>query len=185
VGFDGPDEEVTHEARTVSGTVTGDDIGSRGEAIFYVLMTDWYNRKRPLFRSHFLGEKFATLDYLVELVGARKAPAYFFVQVKSTRQGCTTRTNQPRLKVSVSARDIRRMVAYPGPTYVVGIDEPNGAGYIVAVRGTMNRGLATLPARYPLTFDNLQRLWAEVKQYWSDRDMRQHTSVFSIEGTPR
>lgn len=164
----------------MSDRATGDDIGGRGEAIFFFLMTDWHGRKRPFFRPHFLGEKFATLDYLVELVGVRQAPAYFFVQVKSTRRGCT-RTSPPRLKVSVSRQDIRRMAAYPGPTYVVGIDEPNASGYIVAVHGTMTRRLATLPARYPLTADTLKQLWDEVNQYWNRRDMRQHTSAFSIE----
>jgi hypothetical protein len=52
---------------------TGDDIGGRGESIFYVLLTNFCGRSRPFFRPHFLGEKFATLDYLVELIDTDKA----------------------------------------------------------------------------------------------------------------
>src|SRR4051794_27024176 len=102
---------------------TKDDIGNRGEAIFKVRITDPHGpRKEPLFRPYPLGEKFPTLDFLVELVGVRAGRvAYFFAQVKATTRGLTRRP-PVRLNVRVSQEDIDRMLIYPGPTYVVGID---------------------------------------------------------------
>jgi hypothetical protein len=158
---------------------SGDDIGGRGEAIFSVLITDFCGRSRPYFRPHFLGEKFPTLDFQVELLGAGARPPYFFVQVKTTRQGYTTKGPR-RLKIKVSQRDVRRMAAYPAPTYVVGIDEVGVAGYIACVRAGMASAISGLPARHPLDAGNLKRLWVEVKDYWEQRDMTQKASVFSI-----
>ncbi len=50
--------------------VKTDDIGDRGQWIFSLLMTDLCPRRdQPWFRPRFLGDKFPTFDYLVELVG--------------------------------------------------------------------------------------------------------------------
>ena len=70
---------------------TKDDIGNRGEAIFELRMTDPHGPGGdPLFRPYHLGEKFPTLDYLVELVGLPAGRVgYFFAQVKSTGKGFT------------------------------------------------------------------------------------------------
>jgi hypothetical protein len=101
-----------------------DDIGSRGESNFEVLVTKIKRRDRqPLFRTHFLGDKFGALDYLVELVGFRGGSAHCFVQVKTTTRGYTSLAPQ-RLRVDVTQKDIDRMIAFPAPTYVVGVDEP-------------------------------------------------------------
>jgi hypothetical protein len=159
--------------------VIGDDIGGRGEAIFYVRLTELCGRRRPFFRPHFLGEKFATFDYVVELLGAGEGTPFFFVQVKTTTRGYT-KTTPSSLRVRVSARDVRRMVLYPAPTYVVGIDERWEVGYLLAVHGSMRGPLATLPTTYPLDCANLGRLWDEVKQYWDRRDMVMQESVFSV-----
>ena len=68
-----------------------DDIGLRGEAIFIVRLTQSCGPSdEPLIRPHFLGEKCATLDYLVELMGEQSSPGYFFVQVKTTTRGFTS-----------------------------------------------------------------------------------------------
>jgi hypothetical protein len=80
-----------------------DDIGSRGEAIFELRITDPHGPGGdPLFRPYHLGEKFPTLDYLVELVGLPAGGVgYFFAQVRSTRKGFTKRP-PARLAVKVS-----------------------------------------------------------------------------------
>src|SRR5262245_23487334 len=113
-----------------------DDIGTRGEAIFRVRITDPYGPDRtPLFRPCHLGEKFPTLDFLVELVGLPEGrEAYFFVQVKATTRGLT-RGQPARLRVSVLQHDIDRMLVYPGPTYVVGVDCRAERAYIASVNG--------------------------------------------------
>ncbi len=156
-----------------------DDIGGRGEAIFYVRLTDFCGRDRPYFRPRFLGEKSQTHDYLVELIDAGKSQPFFFIQVKTTKQGYTKKTSLPRLKVKVSKEGIRRMALYPAPTYLVGIDEMNESAFIVAVHGKMNKALSSLPTKYPLDSSNLKLLWNEVKDFWNSRDMTQTTSAFS------
>ncbi len=161
--------------------VPHDEIGDRGEAIFEVRITDFCGRNFPYFRCHFLGEKTATFDYLVELEEAGETtPWFFFIQVKATKQGRTKR-GQPRLKVKVEKEHVLRMAKYPAPTYVVGIDEPQEKAYIVAVFGTMNRAIASLPTAHELSCDNLKRLWDEVKGFWSCRDMVMQTSAFALE----
>jgi hypothetical protein len=60
---------------------------------------------------------------------------FFFVQVKTTRKVFLRSHHPPRLQVAVSERDIRRMVAYPAPTYVVGVHEEEERAFIVAVHG--------------------------------------------------
>jgi hypothetical protein len=106
-----------------------DDIGERGQAMFVVIMTELSGRNEPYFRPRFLGDKFPTFDYLLELVD--HAGYYFFVQVKTTTKGFTR--NPPKLKVQVSQTDIDRMVGWQAPSYVVGIDEPNQTGYLLSV----------------------------------------------------
>ncbi len=157
-----------------------DDIGNRGEAIFYLRITDFCGRGVPYFRPRFLGEKAQTIDYLVELVNAGARTPFFFVQVKATRKGRTKRGRSPRLKVSVSSDDIRRLSLYPAPTYLVGIDEPAETGYILAVLEGMKDSLGSLPAQFPLDGTNLPLLYQEARQFWSSRDMTMRQSVFSV-----
>ncbi len=157
-----------------------DDIGNRGEAIFYVRITDFCGRKRPFFRPRFLGEKAQTLDYLVELVGAGERTPFFFVQVKTTREGYTRGNQPPRLKVSIPRRDVRRLSLYPAPTYLVGIDERQEVGYILAVLEEMKSSIPSLPTTFPLTSANLRLLREEVRQFWDGRDMDMRQSAFSV-----
>jgi hypothetical protein len=158
-----------------------DDIGSRGEAIFKVRITDPYGfHREPLFRPFHLGEKFPTLDFLVELIGLPAGRvAYFFAQVKATTLGLTKKP-PVRLRISVFQEDIDRMLIYPGPTYVVGIDSQTERAYIASVHGTAMRRIQGLPATYPLDAANMQALWQEVEQYWRGRDMLLNRSKFTI-----
>jgi hypothetical protein len=156
-----------------------DEIGNRGESIFEVWITKVKSPDRlPLFRPHFLGDKFATLDFLVELVGFQEGIAYFFVQVKTTTQGYTSHVPK-RLKIQVTKEDIDRMKAFPAPTYIVGVDEVNEQAYIASVSGKSVGRVSSLPTSYPLNPANLQLLWDEVASYWRGKDMVQTHSVFT------
>jgi Domain of unknown function (DUF4365) len=104
----------------------------------------------------------------VELVGS---DAYFFVQVKSTRQGYRQGRGTRRLRVNVDRADVQRMVASPIPAYVMGIDEPQEVGYLLSVNEPRQTGLGGLPARHRLDCDNLLRLWQEVRDFWASRNM--------------
>jgi Domain of unknown function (DUF4365) len=163
------------------GMPTKDDIGNRGEAIFKLRITDPYGPdQEPLFRPYHLGEKFPTLDFLVELVGLPAGRvAYFFAQVKATTQGLTKKP-PVRLRIGVSQEDIDRMLIYPGPTYVVGIDSQTERAYIASVNGTAMRRIQGLPVMYPLDAVNMQTLWQEVEAYWRGRDMILRRSKFAI-----
>jgi hypothetical protein len=156
------------------------DIGERGEAIFVVRITQPFGpAKDSVFRPKFLGEKYQTLDQIVELKGLNGRSAYFFVQVKATRKPLTKQI-PPRLAVRVSRIDIDRMLGFPAPTYVVGIDEIHEQAYIVSVNGKSMGALNGLPAIHRLDQANLQRLWDEVESYWKDRDMVLAHSAFAI-----
>lgn len=160
-----------------------DDIGTRGEALFYVLMTQFCGRQRPFFRPHFLGSKFTALDYLVELVDAGPITPYCFVQVKTTIRGYTRGSQATRrLKVQVSKDDMQRLVSFPAPTYVIGIDERDEIGYIVSANAGSPERFASLPAVFPLTCETLAMLWDEVRIFWSQRDMTLTGSVFAVDG---
>ena len=98
-----------------------DVLGLRGEAIFTVLMTEFHSKAGSIFKPQFLGDKWQYVDFIVELVGVGDIVPYFFVQVKTTRQGYTKKLK--RLKVKVPQESIHGLTLYPAPIYIVGIDE--------------------------------------------------------------
>jgi len=157
---------------------TRDLIGERGESIIRVLLTRFYGRRQPLFRPHFLGDKYPTVDFLVELVGstARVVP-FFFVQAKATAEGYTKHEN--RLKVRVSQDDMQRLVLYPAPTYIIGVDEPQEKGYIMAAVSTRIARVSSLPTTHPLDDTTLRTLYDEVLQYWQANGADFSTSLLS------
>jgi len=146
--------------------LTKDDIGERGQAMFVVVMTELCGRNEPYFRPRFLGDKFPTFDYLLELVDH---PGYFFfVQVKTTTKGFTI--NPPKLKIQVSQTDIDSMVGWQAPSYVVGIDEPNQTGYLLSVNEPRDH-VPSLISTYRINSSVLAQLASEVQQYWAGRNM--------------
>src|SRR5262249_45291242 len=149
----------------------------RGQCLFYLLMTQVCpGRKKPYFRPRFLGDKYPTFDYLVELVD--NAAYFFFVQVKSTRQGYRKGKGGKRLRVNLNKRDLQRMVASPVPAYVVGFDEPQGVGYLLSANEPTLTGLGGIPTRHLLECSNLQRLCDEVRNFWASRNMMLTGSYF-------
>jgi hypothetical protein len=153
-----------------------DAIGQRGEAIFFVLMTKFHPERRRLFRPQFLGDKWPLVDYIVELENAGDIRPFFFVQVKTTREGYTRR--EKRLKVKVTDERVSGLTAYPAPTYIVGIDEVHETGYIVSANGENLSALSSLSIRCPLDEQNREALWMEVKTYWEAQGTSQLLSAF-------
>jgi hypothetical protein len=157
-----------------------DVIGGRGEAIAFarlarVCRTD---ADLPYFWPHYLGEKCETFDFLVELVDAGVTTPFFFVQVKTTRKDYTKSQSSPRLRVEVTEKDIRRMVAYPAPTYVVGIHEIEERAFLLSVHGAMAEAIPSMTTAHELTDETLRRLWEEVREFWLGRDMSRSASMF-------
>jgi hypothetical protein len=141
-------------------------LGRRGEAIFFVLMTEFHSDDGPIFRPQFLGDKWPYVDFIVELVVKKGTPVpYFFVQVKTTRGGYTK--EEKRLKVRVSKELVCGLAYYPAPTYVVGIDEIDEQGYIVSANGENLASISSLSTAFPVNQHNREVLWQEVKGFWS------------------
>ena len=151
--------------------------GARGEAIFYVLMTEFHSEAGPIFRPQFLGDKWPTVDFIVELLGAGSGVPFFFVQVRTTRAGFTAR--QRRLKVGVSRHSLRRLGMLPAPTYVVGIDEVGEAGYLVSANGESSSQITSMPTVHPIDRRRREQLWHEVYDYWRARQMTGFRSAFA------
>ena len=150
--------------------MAADDIGDRGQWLFCLLLTQICpGRNEPYFRPRYLGDKYPTFDYLVELVGSEAY--FFFAQVRATRQGYRKGGGPRRLRVNVSWEDVQRMIASPVPAYVVGIDEPQEVGYLLSMNEPRQAGLGGLPARHPLDCGNLKWLWQEVRNFWASRNM--------------
>jgi hypothetical protein len=157
-----------------------DFIGGRGEAIAFarlarVCRTD---ADLPYFWPHYLGEKYETFDLLVELVDAGEKTPFFFVQVRATRKEFTRTQTPPRLRIEVSEKDVRRMVAYPAPTYVVGVHEEEERAFLVSVHGTMAEAIPSITTAHELTCETLRRLWEEVREFWQGREMSRAASFF-------
>jgi hypothetical protein len=163
--------------RQLGDAVAADDIGDRGQWLFCLLVTQICpGRNEPFFRPRFLGDKFPTFDYLMELVGSEAY--FFFVQVKTTQQGYRQGKGARRLRENVGREDVQRMVASPVPGYLVGIDEVQGVAYLLSMNEPRKAGLGGLPAIHLLDCGNLQRLWQEVQDFWASRNMRLTGSHF-------
>lgn len=156
---------------------TREIIGERGESIFRVLITRKHPVRGYLFEHpRFLGEKKQAIDFFVELFHHESLTPFFFVQVKSTSEGYTQKEH--RLKIQVSATDMKRLTAYPVPTYIVGIDEPQEQGYVVSANGEYAGGISSLCTNYPLNSEILALLWDEVAAYWTSPNYEKFQSVF-------
>ncbi|MCC5598920.1 DUF4365 domain-containing protein [Nostoc favosum] len=154
-----------------------DALGQRGEAIFTVLMTEFHSHAGPIFKPQFLGDKWQYVDFIVELVGAGKSVPYFFVQVKTTREGYTKKYN--RLKVKVRQENVIGLASYPAPTYIVGIDEIHELGYMVSANGESLKSLSSLSTQFKIIKQNRELLWQEVDDFWSRYHTNQLVSKFA------
>src|SRR5262249_26065773 len=88
------------------------------------------------------------------------------------------RARRTRFSRLVVQGDIDRMLTYPGPTYVIGIDERPGheRAYIVSVNRPGMGRIQGLPPTFPLDAANMNALWEEVAGSWSGRNMVMHKS---------
>lgn len=162
-----------------------DLIGKRGEAVAlsHLLIPRAAGSPAPFFELSHLGDKFRTLDYLGELAETGREVFLFFVQVKSTWKPLTTTQEPPRLRIEVSENDVRRMAAWPAPTYVVGVSHATGRVFIVSIHHGMTEAISSITTAHELTPETLRRLWDEVRGYWISRDMSRASSHF-LDGEP-
>ncbi len=157
-----------------------DFIGGRGEAIAFARLTRICRTdvELPYFWPHYLGEKAQTFDFLVELIDADEKTPFFFIQVKTTQKEFTKSQTPPRLRVEVSEHDVRRIVAYPAPTYVVGVHTEEERAFIVSIHGDMSEAISSITTAHELTCETLRRLWDEVRAFWQGREISRLVSSF-------
>lgn len=141
-----------------------DFLGVRGEALFLATMTSFHGGM-PLFRVHFLGDKWPTVDFVCELEGTwQRHRPFFFAQVKATRRGYTA---AGRLRIAVTEAKARALARFKAPVYLVGIDEIHERAYIVGVTGSGVGALASLHCGAELDAAGRRALWQDVRRYWS------------------
>lgn len=154
-----------------------DSVGRLGEVLFELLITRYYDRRYSLFRPQFLGDKFPTVDYLVELhkYPGRFVP-YFFVQVKTTSRGYTKKDH--RLKIRVPSQDMRKLSSYPAPVYLVGVNSIDECAYLACVPHTCRKAVTSLSTQFPIDRSAQDILWHEVKDFWESCGTLQTLSAF-------
>ena len=156
-------------------------IGSYGEYVAAQLLLRRYSGK-SYFDTVFLGDKYPTVDLLVELaeppIGTGIVP-YFFVQVKATNQ--PTFTLGKRLGIQVRPKSVAKLLAYPAPTYIVGINTaPNPAeGFIFAARQGGPLSVSSIPTSHSIAVEaTLQALYDEVLTFWQANPVNFTHSIF-------
>jgi hypothetical protein len=155
-----------------------DAIGSRGEAIVRLCLTNYSTLARPLFRPGFLGDKWPAIDFYVELDGVKGARPYFFVQVKSTASPLAQHATH--LRISSAKHDIVRLLEMSGPTYVLGVHEPSHRVFAKSVhQGMSTKSITRIELSHELTIANLIRLYNEVRDYWRSVQHKPFGSVFA------
>lgn len=155
-----------------------DVIGSRGEKIVELRLTDYREFEAPLFRPGFLGDKWPAIDFYVELNSVRGTRPYFFAQVKATSSPLAP--GSTHLSISATKKDVERLLRIPGPTYIFGVHEPSQRVFVRSIHtGFPLRAVNRIPVAYELTSTNLEALHREVREFWSANDHKPVSSVFT------
>jgi hypothetical protein len=153
-------------------------VGFRGEKVVELCLTNYESFAAPLFRPGFLGDKWPSIDFYVELRTVRMRTPYFFGQAKATRSRLLK--SSPNLRISTKRRDVERLLRIPGPTYIFGVHEPSMRVFIRSVhQGTRLRAITTIPITHELTARNLRALHTEVRRFWEGNDHKPSNSVFA------
>jgi hypothetical protein len=152
--------------------------GFRGEKIIELCLTNYESFPSPLFKPGFLGDKWPTIDFYVELSAVRGKRPYFFGQAKSTRGDLAP--GATNLSVTAKKADIERLLHIPGPTYILGVHEPSQRVFVRSVHtGIPIKAITRIPLAYELTSSNLQKLHAEVSKFWHTTTHKPTSSEFA------
>lgn len=149
-------------------------LGKRGESIFSTKIS-----KHFLLDPSFLGDKYESIDFIIDLNTAQTKKAFFFVSVKTTAVAkYSPKAN--RLEIQVKKKELAQLKKFKIPTYIVGIDEGKEKAFIVAVKGISAKSIKSIPTKFSINNKtNLQALFSEVELYWNRaKDHRTFTSKF-------
>ena len=154
----------------------GNEIGQRGESIFYLKITGCDASGMRCFDAAFLGEKWPAADFLVETKGGR-VRGTMLVQVKTTCEAISA--SKKALLISLPPAKLKRFRALPGPTYLIGVHEPTERAFVKAVLPTQMNGIYEIPVANELDGDNLRRLRDEVIAFWRQHPRKPKNSTFA------
>jgi len=158
-----------------------DYAGERGETVFRFLIGKKCDG-RYWFSLRFLGEKAETKDFAVYLKDPACGEATFFVQVKATTLGYSGEGRHRKLRVNVSKEDVLKLKTVNGPAFIAGIDLHGEVGFMLPItKQTRNRRISGLPCRFPIDCRLITRLWKNVEQYWTERNMLANRSMLHEE----
>ncbi len=125
------------------------EIGSRGEFIFAMLLSRRDAVQKSLFKPIFLGDKQPTVDFYVDLLNYPHKKGFFFASVKATTLGYTA--DGTKLKILVDKAELSELLKYPTPTYLF------GQGFLIKTITLYALLLATLKRRA-----GRKSIWASV-----------------------
>lgn len=158
--------------------LTNDQIGHAAEVVVELQLLRPVGRRfdRVLFRVTRLGEKYPLVDFLIDALGSNeRVLGHCFVQVKGTAGASPT---APRLPIDVGAEQFNRLVRLPIPSYLVAVDVPAEAAYLVAAHRARTAAVASVGRRFPLAAEAVKiDLYREVVAHWARRPRR--TSGFT------
>lgn len=123
-----------------------------------------------LFKPYFLGEKADLFDFIVFLLDADAKPtgAYFYVQVKSTKNALKSKSCEAKY----SKKEVTRALGFKCPSYVVGV-KTNGSNDDVYIRGissSLKSGIYTAPLKNKLFLDEIKvKLYDEVANFFKGK----------------
>ncbi len=121
---------------------------------------------RPLFRATPLGDKYPTVDFLVDLLDrSDESLGFFFVQIKGTLgPGSSNR----RLAIEVPIARFNRLARIPAPTYLIGVDLVQERSYLVSANRTRTSGVFSITKSYCLGEQSVKMdLYKEVLTFWN------------------
>jgi hypothetical protein len=136
--------------------------------------------RRPLFRAIPLGDKYPTIDILVDVLGRNDVSlGFFFVQVKGTTMSTPA---HGRLPVGVALDRYNKLVRIPAPTYLIGVDVSAETAYLVAAHRPRKADVFTITKAFCLREDGVKiQLCQEVLAFWeAHKPMLQQTRFHDV-----
>lgn len=144
-----------------------DLIGLQGEYIFAKFIIDSNDGGVSLMRPVFLGDKFPTIDFFVELVNYTDKKCFFFATIKTTRSRHSN--SSKTIKVNLKKEEIQQLNKIRAPVYLFAIDGLTETGYFIcANRLDSSKNLNSIPITHQLNEINIRCLCNEVAAYWNN-----------------
>lgn len=142
-------------------------IGKRGENIFATIISRYVDPIGFMLDPTFLGEKFPTVDFYVELLNYPDKKGFFFASVKTTTLGYNAQNT--KLNINVDITEIAELQKFRVPVYLFGIDEKSEMGYLACANSLDNQqNINGIPTNHPIDTRHIHLLWKEVANYWDN-----------------